>query len=74
MNDGEDRGEYVLDVLSATQTGMLPALTKVLITRWREAMYDKVLPFEQFQALGVTLEVKIVKQSSKSFPQSWSSS
>jgi len=83
MDDAEDMGEYVLDVLSATQAGMLPALTEVLITRWKartaarwnqEEVYDKVLPFKQFQASGVILNIKeVVEQFTDKFQQGSSS-
>jgi hypothetical protein len=73
IDDAKDMGKYVLDVLSATQAGMLPALTEVLITRWKEEMYDKALPFEQLQVLGVILKVKVVEQLPDKFQQGSSS-
>jgi hypothetical protein len=69
VDDAKDMGEYVLDVLSAAQAGMLPALTEVLITRWKEEMYDKALPFERFQVLGVTLQVNVVEEFPDKFQQ-----
>ena len=73
MDNGEYMGEYVLDVLSSPQAGMLPALTEVIITRLEEEMHDKVLPIEQFQVFGVILKVEVVNQFPDKFQKGSSS-
>lgn len=56
---------HVADLLSVAQSKMLPSLTSVLITRGRIAKDDGGLPWGKFRTLGITLRVKVVKQSGR---------
>lgn len=56
----KDVGPFVLDILSAVRLGMLPSLGVIEITRFDADARDDALPFEESEALGVSLVVRTV--------------
>ncbi|KAF5377955.1 hypothetical protein D9615_006772 [Tricholomella constricta] len=56
-----DAAPYIDAILSYVQAGMLPALRTVEITRYGMYLPDEDLPFDESEALGVELRVRIVE-------------
>ena len=58
-----DMSKYVMDLLSVVQSGMLPGLRQLVVTRWKSSniVIDGGLPWGKFRSLGVTLAVRTVR-------------
>jgi hypothetical protein len=58
----ENMAYHIGDLLSVTESGMLPALREVLVVHWEgKGQNDENLPVEKFRILGVALGMKSVK-------------